>query len=122
MPASEALEPGFGCFWFDVTETVCKRRGSACYLSKDTFDSSPISVAFSLKSQPCSVQCSVEVSCAVDEKDGVFDIVLLLKLSEKYLGKSGCRGSKQPKMEKFVRFWISSVHESRTLVQPIRNL
>jgi hypothetical protein len=34
MPASEGLEPRFGCFWFDVAEAVRKRRGSTLQLAK----------------------------------------------------------------------------------------
>ena len=50
----------------------------------------------------------MEVSRAVNEENGVFDIVFLPQFSEKYLGKSGCRGSKQPQMKEFVCVWISS--------------
>jgi hypothetical protein len=39
-------------------------------------------VVFGLKSEPCSVQCSVEMVCAIDEKHGVFDIVFLTKFAE----------------------------------------
>jgi len=64
------------------------------------------------------MQCSVEVIRAINEKCGVFDIVFLTKFAEEYFGKSRCRGSKQPKMEKFVRLWISSVHKSVLLCSP----
>ena len=84
MPASEALEPIFSSVWFDVTKTVWERRGSAFYLSEDTFDSIPISMSFGLKLQPCSVKRSLEVIRAINEKHGVFDIVYLAKFSQKY--------------------------------------
>ena len=50
----------------------------------------------------------LEVVRTINKKHGVFDIVSLAKFSQKYFGKSGCRGGKQPKVEQFVRFWISS--------------
>jgi hypothetical protein len=59
----------------------------------------PISMAFSLKSQPCSAKCSVEAIRAIDEKYDGIDIVFLTNLSEDYSNKSGFRGSKQPEME-----------------------
>jgi hypothetical protein len=62
---------------------------------KDTFDAIPISVVFGLKSEPCSGKCGVEVSCAVNEKDGVSDIVFLLQFSVKNLSQSGCHGRKR---------------------------
>ena len=65
-------------------------------------------MAFGLKLEPCSVQCSLKMVRAIDEKHGVFDIVFLAKLAEKYLGKSRCRGGKQPQMEQLVCLWISS--------------
>jgi hypothetical protein len=77
VPASEALQPLFGCFGFDVAEAVRKRRGSSFELSIDPFDSVPISVARYLKSEVSSLQCSLEVLSAIDEKDGSFDIEFL---------------------------------------------
>jgi hypothetical protein len=59
-----------------------KGRSSTFYFSKDTFDSIPISTAFGLKSEPCSVQCSVEVVRAITQKRGVFDIAFLLSFFE----------------------------------------
>jgi hypothetical protein len=50
----------------------------------------------------------VEVFRTIDEKHRVVDIVFLAKFSRKYFGQSGCRGSTQPKIEEFVRRWISS--------------
>jgi hypothetical protein len=77
LPASETLQPVFGCFWIDVAEAVRKRRGSSFEFSKDPLDSIPISVATHLKSEASSVKRSLEVCCAVNEKDGGFDIVFL---------------------------------------------
>jgi len=65
-------------------------------------------MSFGLKSQPCSVKRGLEVVRIINEKYGVFDIVSPAKFSQKYFGKSGCRGGKQPKVEQSVRFWISS--------------
>ena len=43
-------------------------------------------MAFSLKSEPRSGKCSLEVLSAIDEKYGGFDLVFLAKFSEKDLG------------------------------------
>jgi hypothetical protein len=43
-------------------------------------------MAFGLKSEPCSVKCSLEVIRTINEKHGVFDIVTLAKFSQKYFG------------------------------------
>jgi hypothetical protein len=75
VPASKGLEPRFGSVWFDVTEAGRKRRGSAFELSKNSFDSVPISVARHLKSEPCSSERSLEMLGSIDEKHAVFDIV-----------------------------------------------
>ena len=60
------------------------------------FDSIPISITFCLKSEPGSLQCSVEVFPTIDEKYGGFDIVFLPQFCEKYFSEGGCRGRKQP--------------------------
>ena len=70
-------------------------------------------MTFCLKSEPGSLQCSSEVFWAIDEKHGGFDIVFLPQFFEKYLGKSGCSGRKQPQMENFICLWI------RSSVQPV---
>ena len=54
------------------------------------------------------MECCLEVFGAIDEKHGGFDIVFLPQFFEKYLGKSGCSGRKQPQMENFVYLWIDS--------------
>jgi len=79
VPASETLQPIFGCFRFDVTEAVRKRRGSTLQLPKNPFDSVPISVARHLKSESSSLKCSLGGLSAIDQKYGGFDIVLLLQ-------------------------------------------
>ena len=73
-------------------------------------------MAFGLKSEPCSLECSVEVSRAINEKDGVYDIMFLPQFSEEDFGKSGCRGSKQPQMKEFVCVWISSSRQPVLLI------
>lgn len=45
---------------FLCPETVRKRRFVSFYPLKDTFDADPISVATSLKSEPETVECSLE--------------------------------------------------------------
>ncbi|GGK79784.1 hypothetical protein GCM10009067_35160 [Haloarcula sebkhae] len=64
-----------------MTEEVRKRRGSTRQLSKDPFDGVPISVATHLKSESSSLQCSLEVLSAIDEKDSSFDIVFVPKFA-----------------------------------------
>jgi hypothetical protein len=73
-------------------------------------------VAFCLKSEPGSLQCSSEVFRAIDEKNGGFDIMFLPQFFEKYLGKSGCSGRKQPQMKNFVCLWIRSGVQPKLLV------
>jgi len=93
MPASEALEPIFGCFRFDVAEAVRKRRGSSLQFSKNSFDSVPISVATHLKSEPRSLKRSLEVLRAINKKNSGFDIVLLPKFAQENFRESSrsCR-------------------------------
>jgi len=69
-----------------VAETVGERRCPTFKFSKDSLDGVPISISFSLKSEPSSGQRSLEVLSAIDEKYGGFDIVFLTKFSEKDLG------------------------------------
>jgi hypothetical protein len=83
VPASEGLEPCFGCFWFDVAETVRERRRSTLQFSKNPLDGIPISVATHLKSEASSVERSLEVFRSIDEEFDCFDIVFLLKFAEK---------------------------------------
>ena len=89
MPTSEALQPIFGCFRFDVAEAVRKRRGSALQFSKNPLDSVPISVATHLKSEPSSLKCCLEGLGAINEKDGGFDIVFLSKFVQENACESG---------------------------------
>jgi hypothetical protein len=99
-----------------VTEAVRKRRCSALQLSKNSFDSIPISVARYLKSESGSVKCSLEVLGAIDEKHGGFDIVFLPQFTKEYFGE--CRGSrrKQADVKQFVRGWISGGVQPELLI------
>jgi len=72
-----------------VTEAVRERRGSALQFSKDPFDSVAISVATHLKSESSSLQKSLEVLSAIDEKDGGFDIAFVPEFVEEDLGECG---------------------------------
>jgi len=49
------------------------------------FDSVPISMSNGVKSEPRSAECSSEILGVIDEKHGVGDVVVLLKLLEKPL-------------------------------------
>ena len=80
MPASKTPEPIFGRPWFDVAETVRKRRSSLSYLSKDTFDSVLISVTSSLKSEPDPSKCSPEVFRTIYDEYGNYEVMSLLQL------------------------------------------
>jgi hypothetical protein len=73
--------------------------GLSFYISNDIFDSIPISVTFSLRSESCSLKCRLEVDCAIKEKHGSFSIVFFSEFSEKDFGE-GCRCNlKQPQVE-----------------------
>ena len=63
--------------------------------SKDPFDSVVISVETHLKSESSSLQCSLEVLSAIDEKDGGFDIVFMSEFAEEALDECGCGGREQ---------------------------
>jgi hypothetical protein len=69
-----------------VAETVGERQSPTLKFSKDSLDGIPISILFSLKSEPSSGQRSLEVLGAIDQTYDGFDIVFVTKLSEKDLG------------------------------------
>ncbi|WP_444542729.1 hypothetical protein [Halomicrobium urmianum] len=120
MPASETLEPVFGCVRFDVAEAIRERRRSALEFSKNPFDSIPISVARYLKPEACSLECSLEVLNAINEKFGCFDVVFLLEFAEKYFGESGGRRRKKPDVKQLVRSGIASgVQPELLIVDPL---
>jgi hypothetical protein len=52
------------------------------FVSKDTFDPIQISTVFILKSEPCSLECSLEAFHAVNEKHGIANVVFFARLSE----------------------------------------
>lgn len=116
MPPSEALQPIFGGLGFDVAETVGKRRGSTFQLSKDPFDGIPISAAKCLKSEACSLKCSLEVFRAGDEKHGGFDIKLLSKFAQKDFGESRGSRRKEQDRKQFVRLRIGGGVQPELLV------
>ncbi len=116
VPTSGFLQSISGGFWFDVTEAIRERRGSSVQLSKDSFDSAPISVATYLKSEANSLQCSLEVFRAVNKKDGSFEIVFLSQFAEKYLGDEGCHRRKQSDVKQLIHSWISSSVQPELLI------
>jgi hypothetical protein len=77
-----------------VTEAVRERRRSALQFSINPFDGVAISVTTRPKSELSSLQRSLEVLSAINEKDGGFDIVFLSQFTEKDLGES-CRGRRK---------------------------
>ncbi len=81
MLDGEGLEPRFSRSWIGVTETVWERRSTSFYLSKDTFDHVPISVFLVSKSEPASAECCLEMSCAIDEKHSVLDVMFLAQFT-----------------------------------------
>jgi hypothetical protein len=116
VPAGEGLEPFFGCFWFDVAEAVRKRRVTALQFSENPFDSIPISVAKYLRSEPCSLQCSLEGLRAIDEENGSFNVVFLLQFAEKDLGESGGRRQKESDVKQFICRGIASGVQPKLLI------
>ena len=68
-----------------MAETIAKRRCSAFYFLKDTFDSIPIPMANCLESESGSSKCCFEMLGVIDEKHGVCDIVFLPKFVQKLL-------------------------------------
>jgi hypothetical protein len=83
---------------------------------RDTFNAIPISAAFVWKSESCSLECSLEVCRAIDEKHGVIDIVFLAEFLQEVFSQYGCRGRKQPKMKDFVCVRIDSGVQPELLV------
>jgi hypothetical protein len=70
-----------------MANPVRERGGSSLYLGKGTFDIVPISVALDLKLESYPVECRVEMSRGINEKQRVVDMVFLLQLSEEYPGE-----------------------------------
>jgi len=105
-PDSERFEPGFCCCWLDVAECICKRGCSSFYLTKDTFDAIPISMATDMKSEPQSRQCRLEVIGVADEKRRIVGVVFLAGFTQKHVRQSRICGVKQPYVEEFVGFGI----------------
>jgi hypothetical protein len=56
-----------------VTEAVRKRRGSGFYLSEDTFDGIPVSMATHMKSESYSLKRGLEVGRVINEKFSSLD-------------------------------------------------
>jgi hypothetical protein len=70
-----------------MANPVREQGGSSLYLGKGTFDIVPISVALDLKLESYPVECRVEMSRGINEKQRVVDMVFLLQLSEEYPGE-----------------------------------
>ncbi|SDF35764.1 hypothetical protein SAMN05216218_105277 [Halorientalis regularis] len=66
-PDPEALEPRFCRRWLHGVERIRKRRRSVFYLTKVTFDSTPISVTRCPRSAPESLQRGSAVVGVIDE-------------------------------------------------------
>ncbi len=63
-----------------MAETICKRRFSAFYFPKDTFDSVPISMCESLKSIAIFGQNWTKIISIIDEKQHVGELIPMIKL------------------------------------------
>ena len=85
------------------------------------FDSVAVAVCFMLKSETVAVEGGLEPGCAVDEKQGVCDIVFLTQFAEKYLGQCGCTARIQLCVEDVVRFGIDSGVQPELLVVDLNN-
>ena len=78
----------------------------AFYLSKDTFNCIPISVATHLKSEPEPRQCSFEMVSIIDQNRCLGDRHVLLQFLQKQHSKLRRFGRKEPKVEEFVGLGI----------------
>lgn len=64
-------------FRSEVIERIWEWLDSAFYLVEDTYGIVPISKAFVAKSEPLSVECSVERCRGFDEEHGNVDVMFL---------------------------------------------
>jgi len=98
-----------------MAETVCKRRCSAFYFPKYTFDSIPISMCESLKSVAIFSQNRSKIISIVDEKYNVVKLISVMKLSQ----KPPCRlfrcRRKETDVQDFVRLGIDSAVQPKFL-------
>ena len=95
-PDGEGLQPSFDRRWLRMTECIRKRRRSSFYLSKDTFDGIPISVATHLKLESEPRQCSFEMAGPIDQDRCLGGRHVLLQFAEKQHSKLRCSGWKEP--------------------------
>ena len=82
-PDGEGLQPSFNRHWLRMTECICKQRRSSFYLSKDTFDGVPISMATHLKLEPESRQCRFKMVSIINQNRRLGDRHNLLELPGK---------------------------------------
>ena len=61
-------------------ENICR-----FYLTNDTFDGVPISMANRLKLEPCSTKRRGQMLSVIDEKHGVGNVVFLTEFPQKLL-------------------------------------
>jgi hypothetical protein len=106
IPDGEGLEPRFDGFELRVPKRILKRRGSSFYLTEDTFDGVPISVATHLKSEAKSARCCFQIVRTVNEKRRLVDGVLLPEFTQEQTGSFGCSRLKQPDVKQLVHGWI----------------
>jgi len=105
-PGGEGLELRFRRRWLHVAKRFCKRGGPSFYLSKDTFNSIPISIVSYLKSEAESLQRGGEMVCSVDEENRVLDLLFVAEFTEKQDGELRDPGLKQPDVKEIVGLWI----------------
>jgi len=93
-----------------------KTRGTAFYITEDTFDAVPISTLGHLKSEPRSIERTPEMWRRVDETRSLLDRLFLAEFAEKQHGSLGRACLKQPDVEQFGRLRIDSGVQSAALV------
>ena len=91
------------------------------YLTKDTFDAVPISVATHLKSEPKLVQRSLEMGGIIDENRRLIEVVVAGELTDERDGKLGRSRVKQPDVQRFVRVSVDSGVQPVTLVADLNH-
>jgi hypothetical protein len=99
-----------------VAEAVRKRGGSTLELSKDPFDSVPISVATHLKPEARSLQCGLVVLSADDQEHGGFDIVFFSQFAEEDLSECGRGRRKELDVKQVICFGVCSGEQPESLV------
>jgi len=92
---------------FGVVKRIRERRRTPFYLSGDTFNASPISVATDPRSELEPIECRREIRCGIDEDRGVVEVLFVAEFVRKQHSEKRSSRRKQPYIENFVRFGIN---------------